>query len=151
MVYGFLDRLMTPGVQAAQTKMGVADQWRGFRGERAFDRFTQDEAAFIAARDSFYLASVSQSGWPYVQHRGGPPGFLKVLDERVFGFADFRGNRQYITLGNIEQDDRVCLFLMDYPNRARLKILAHMRTTDDPELVGAFQMTGYKGYASARL
>jgi predicted pyridoxine 5'-phosphate oxidase superfamily flavin-nucleotide-binding protein len=104
--------------------------------------------AFIAARDSFYMATVSENGWPYIQHRGGPPGFLKVLDEKTLGFADFRGNRQYISLGNIAADDRVSLILVDYPNRARLKILAHMAARDlaaDPDLAARLTLPGYKG------
>lgn len=78
----------------------------------------------IATRDSFYLATVSQSGWPYIQHRGGPPGFLHLLDDTTTAMADFGGNRQYITTGNLRGSDRACLFLMDYPRRARLKIYA---------------------------
>ena len=126
MTYGFLDIASTPSVRAAQEANGSRELWQRFDGDRASDRFTENEIAFIEARDSFYLASVSESGWPYVQHRGGPTGFLKVFDETTLGFADFRGNRQYISLGNISADDRVALILMDYPNRARLKILAHM-------------------------
>jgi predicted pyridoxine 5'-phosphate oxidase superfamily flavin-nucleotide-binding protein len=126
MTYGFLDIASTPSVRAAQEANGSRELWQRFDDDRASDRFTENEIAFIEARDSFYLASVSESGWPYVQHRGGPTGFLKVLDETTLGFADFRGNRQYISLGNISADDRVALLLMDYPNRARLKILAHM-------------------------
>ena len=130
MTYGFLDIASIPSVRAAQEANGSRDLWQRFDGDRASDRFTENEIAFIEARDSFYLASVSESGWPYVQHRGGPTGFLKVLDETTFGFADFRGNRQYISLGNISADDRVALLLMDYPNRARLKILAHMEVRE---------------------
>jgi len=144
MPYGFLDRLTTPGVEAAQTRMGVRQMWAEFDGDRAFDRFTEQEAAFIASRDSVYMASISQSGWPYVQHRGGPPGFLKVIDERTLGFADFAGNRQYITLGNVMQDGRVALILMDYPRKARLKILARLLTTDDPEIIEALVVPGYR-------
>lgn len=88
------------------------------------------EAAFIAARDSFYMASVGETGWPYVQHRGGPVGFMRVLDEKTLGFADFRGNRQYISLGNLSVDDRVSLFFMDYPNRTRLKMLGRVSVVD---------------------
>ncbi|WP_340644843.1 pyridoxamine 5'-phosphate oxidase family protein, partial [Phenylobacterium sp.] len=98
MAYDYLDRLATPSVQAAQTANGARKIWERFEGERVSDRFTENEAAFIGERDSFYLASVSESGWPYVQHRGGPPGFLRVLDETTLGFADYRGNRQYISL-----------------------------------------------------
>lgn len=84
------------------------------------------EQAFIAARDSFYMASVSETGWPYVQHRGGPAGFLHVLDPKLLGFADLRGNKQYISLGNLEHDARVALFLMDYAHQTRLKILGRV-------------------------
>jgi predicted pyridoxine 5'-phosphate oxidase superfamily flavin-nucleotide-binding protein len=147
MAYSFLDTLATEGVRAAQAANGAAEYWERFAGQREFVRFTEAEAAFIAARDSFYLATLSQSGWPYVQHRGGPPGFLKVLDETTLGFADFRGNRQYITLGNLSGDDRASLFLMDYPHRARLKILAHAEVRDlaaDPELAARLALPGYK-------
>jgi hypothetical protein len=85
------------------------------------------EAEFIAARDSFYMATVTPDGWPYVQHRGGPAGFLRVVDERTLAFADYAGNKQYISAGNLAANDRVALFLMDYPNRTRLKIIGHAR------------------------
>lgn len=126
MAYGFLDIAVTPSVLAAQAEMGADGIWADFKGAREFDRFTDSERAFIAERDSFYMASVSETGWPYVQHRGGPRGFLKVLDEKTLAFADYRGNKQYISTGNLAADDRVCLFLMDYPRRARLKIYAHV-------------------------
>src|SRR6202034_2906133 len=148
MPYGFLDIASTPGVRAAQEANGSGEYWANFHGDRAFDRFTPAEAAFIAERDSFYMATVSESGWPYVQHRGGPPGFLKILDETTLGFADFRGNRQYISLGNAAADDRVALILMDYTNRARLKILAHMEARDlgaEPELAARLALPGYNG------
>ena len=147
MAYGFLDAFATPELRAAQAANGVGETWARFAGDRAFDRFTENEAAFIAARDSFYLASTSSNGWPYVQHRGGPPGFLKVLDETTLAFADFRGNRQYITLGNTLADDRVSLILVDYPHQARLKILAHMQArdlADDPALAERLALPGYK-------
>jgi predicted pyridoxine 5'-phosphate oxidase superfamily flavin-nucleotide-binding protein len=84
------------------------------------------EQTFLQLRDSFYMASVSETGWPYVQHRGGPPGFVKVLGPSLIGFADLRGNKQYISLGNLEHDSRVALFFMDYPNQTRLKILGRV-------------------------
>lgn len=96
------------------------------------------EAEFIAARDSVYLGSISESGWPYIQHRGGPKGFLRVVNETTLAFADYKGNRQLVTTGNLSVNDRVSLFLMDYRNRARLKILGHARVEDaraHPELV----------------
>jgi predicted pyridoxine 5'-phosphate oxidase superfamily flavin-nucleotide-binding protein len=128
MPYGFLDIAMTPSVRAAQAQMGADQMWDRFSGHREFDRFTANEMAFIAERDSFYMASVSETGWPYVQHRGGPPGFLKMVDDRTLAFADYRGNRQYISTGNVAANDRVSLILMDYPRRARLKIYAHVET-----------------------
>jgi predicted pyridoxine 5'-phosphate oxidase superfamily flavin-nucleotide-binding protein len=147
MPYKFLDITATRSVRAAQAANGSRDMWEHFKGHRTFDRFTDNEAAFIAERDSFYVATVSESGWPYVQHRGGPPGFLKVLDEKTLGFADFRGNLQYISLGNVTADDRVALILVDYPNRARLKILAHMEVRDltaEPDLAARLALPGYK-------
>jgi predicted pyridoxine 5'-phosphate oxidase superfamily flavin-nucleotide-binding protein len=147
MSYGFLDIAATPSVEAAQAANGSRAAWAKFHGDRAFDRFTDDERAFIAARDSFYMATVSETGWPYVQHRGGPVGFLKVLDDRTLGFADFRGNRQYISLGNAAANDRVALILMDYPHRARLKIYAHVEPRDlaaDPDLAARLVPTGYR-------
>jgi predicted pyridoxine 5'-phosphate oxidase superfamily flavin-nucleotide-binding protein len=137
MTYDFLDIAATPSVRAAQEANGSGEFWVEFKGARKSDRFTEAEAAFIAERDSFYMATVSESGWPYVQHRGGPPGFIRVLDDRTLGVADFRGNRQYISLGNLASDDRAALILMDYPNRRRLKIYAHVEAKDlaaDPEL-----------------
>ena len=92
MAYGFLDIASTPGVRAAQEANGSGEYWANFYGDRAFDRFTSAEAAFIAERDSFYMATVSESGWPYVQHRGGPPGFIRILDEKTLAIPDFRGN-----------------------------------------------------------
>lgn len=120
----FLEILETPGVRAAQESAYGRVRSRPQPAGRPLTGLTADEAAFIAARDSFYLASISESGWPYVQHRGGPPGFLRVLDDRHLAFADRGGNRQLLTTGNIAHDDRVCLFLMDYAARERLKILA---------------------------
>jgi predicted pyridoxine 5'-phosphate oxidase superfamily flavin-nucleotide-binding protein len=147
MSYGFLDIAMTPSVKAVQTQMGADRVWADFKGERAFNRLTEDEAGFIADRDSFYMATVSETGWPYVQHRGGARGFLKVVDEQTLAFADFRGNRQYISTGNLAADDRACLFLMDYPRRARLKIYAHVDTLgldEDPALTTLVTPTDYK-------
>jgi predicted pyridoxine 5'-phosphate oxidase superfamily flavin-nucleotide-binding protein len=102
------------------------------------DPLSQAEAEFIADRDSFYLGSISESGWPYIQHRGGPQGFLRVINETTLAFADYKGNRQLITTGNVLVNDRVALFLMDYKNRERLKILGNARVEDaraHPELV----------------
>ena len=147
MSYGFLDITATPSVRAVQAAMGSDHVWRDFKGDRQFNRFTADEAAFIARRDSFYMATVSETGWPYVQHRGGPPGFLKVVDHKTLAFADYRGNRQYISVGNLGADDRAALILMDYAHRTRLKILAHVEVVPlgaDPNLAALVSVPGYK-------
>jgi predicted pyridoxine 5'-phosphate oxidase superfamily flavin-nucleotide-binding protein len=123
--YSFLDLATSPSVRSAQAEMGVGHLWTPGQVDRQMEAFTEDEETFIAERDSFYMASVSETGWPYVQYRGGPPGFLKVIDATTLAFADFRGNRQYISVGNLDANDRVALILVDYPRRARLKILAH--------------------------
>jgi predicted pyridoxine 5'-phosphate oxidase superfamily flavin-nucleotide-binding protein len=148
MAYRFLDIASTAGVKAAQAANGSGEFWTEFKGNRAFDHITEAEAQFIATRDSFYMATVSETGWPYVQHRGGPPGFLRVLNDKTLAFADFRGNRQYISLGNAAGNDRVALILMDYPNRRRLKIYARIEAKDlsaDPRLAEKLTMPGYKG------
>jgi uncharacterized protein len=135
--YGKL--LFTPEVQLHQTVMGSRSAYA--RGEEEApdspDGLGEREAMFIATRDSFYLASIGANGWPYIQHRGGAVGFVKILNDKLIGFADYRGNRQYISLGNIATDNRVSLFFMDYPRRARLKMLGRMRAIDlknDPAL-----------------
>lgn len=111
------------------------------------DAITSKEAEFIAARDSFYVASVTSKGWPYVQHRGGPAGFLRVLPGNRLGFADYRGNRQHVSTANLIDEPRVSLFLMDYPNRRRLKILGLARIVtaeEDPALLASLMPDGYK-------
>ena len=132
----YLDLTFTESVRRAQTQYyGRAGHIAG-APER--DPLGQAEAEFIAVRDSFYLGSISESGWPYIQHRGGPQGFLRVINETTLAFADYKGNRQLLTTGNISVNDRVALFLMDYKNRERLKILGHARIEDahaHPELV----------------
>lgn len=147
MPYDFLDIASTPGVRAAQEANGVGEYWANFKGDRPSDRFTQAEAAFIAARDSLYMATVSESGWPYVQHRGGPTGFIRMLDDRTLAIPDFRGNRQYISAGNLAGNGRAALILMDYPNRRRLKIYARIEARDlaaDPRLAAELALPGYR-------
>ena len=132
----FMQLMLTPAVQRAQDKYFGKHQVVDDAPDA--DPLTENEAEFIAARDSFYLASVSETGWPYVQHRGGPVGFVKVLGPSLVGFADFRGNRQLLSTGNLAASDRVALFMMDYPNRTRLKLLGHARVLeagDHPDLV----------------
>jgi predicted pyridoxine 5'-phosphate oxidase superfamily flavin-nucleotide-binding protein len=147
MAYGFLDIALTPSVKSVQAQMDADRIWSEFKGHRAFDRFTDNVAGYIAERDSFYFATVSETGWPYVQHRGGPPGFLKVLDERTLAFADYRGNRQYISTGNVSADSRACLLLMDYTQRARLKIYVRvdvLALDTDPDLTQQVSVPSYK-------
>jgi len=147
MPYGFLDIATTESVRAVQAEMGADGIWRAFKGPRQFDRFTPAEIGFIAERDNFFMATASETGWPYVQHRGGPPGFLKVLDETTLAFADYRGNRQYISVGNLKADDRAALILMDYAGRARLKIYAHVEAVPldtDPALAERVLDTDYR-------
>jgi hypothetical protein len=142
-----LDGLKTPSIVETRRANGGDAIWSDFSGDRDFERFTDAERQFIASRDSFYMATVAKNGWPYVQHRGGPPGFLHVLDDRTLGFADFRGNRQYISVGNLSADDRAALILADYPNRQRLKILGHVELKDlkgDGELSGKLALPGYR-------
>ncbi len=147
MLNDFLAIATTPSVLAAQHANGSAGLYDKAGGHRPLDRFGPTEAEFIAARDSFYMASVSETGWPYIQHRGGPAGFLKLLDERTLGFADFRGNRQYITLGNAAADDRVALIMVDYARRRRLKLYARIEVrdlADDPDLAARLALPGYR-------
>jgi len=116
----------TPLVKKQQTAHGSRSQYQRVEQMGFVDEaLTAAERDFIHSRDSFYMATVSETGWPYIQHRGGELGFLHVLDDRTIAFADYRGNKQYISVGNIEHDDRVALFLMDYPTRSRLKVLGH--------------------------
>jgi uncharacterized protein len=147
MGYGFLETLKTPSIEEARRANGGDAVWTGFVGDRDFDRFTDAERQFIGERDSFYMATVAENGWPYIQHRGGPVGFLRVLDDCTLGFADFRGNRQYISLGNLSVDNRAALFVVDYPNRARLKILGRIEVKDlkgNPDLAQKLATPGYK-------
>jgi uncharacterized protein len=145
----FRSLLFTPNVKAIQTKQGSRAAYA--RGEHEGDTTNPDplgeeEAAFLAERDSFYMASIGESGWPYVQHRGGPKGFVRVLDPNTIGFADFRGNRQYISLGNLSHDDRAALIFVDYPAKSRLKLLGHVRminAADDGVLLQRLAVPGY--------
>ncbi len=128
MAHHFGDLVFTPLVKELQERYGSRRQYaRMATGSPAADRLGPDESQFIAERDSFYMATIGASGWPYVQHRGGPKGFLRVIDDRTIAFADFRGNRQYVSTGNVATDDRVALILVDYAARARLKLLARAK------------------------
>ncbi|MDP1768840.1 MAG: pyridoxamine 5'-phosphate oxidase family protein [Nitrospirota bacterium] len=132
----YLDLMFTDAVRRAQAQ--YYGQVSKIAGAPDRDPLGQAEAEFIAARDSFYMGSISESGWPYVQHRGGPAGFLRLFNETTLVFADYKGNRQLLSTGNLSVNDRVALFLMDYKNRERLKILGHARVEDalaHPELI----------------
>ena len=128
MAHKFADIMFTDGVKAAQQQLGSRARMASFADQAGpNDVLTDAEAQFIEQRDSFYLATVNEDGWPYVQHRGGPAGFLKVLSSNRIAYADFRGNMQLVSVGNVSGNDRVSLILMDYPNRQRLKIWAEAR------------------------
>lgn len=124
----FAELAFTPAVKAQQQLHGSRHLYeRVEQSSDLGDRLGPDEQVFVESRDGFYLASTTESGWPYIQFRGGPKGFMRVLDERALGFADLRGNKQYISVGNLKNNDRVALFLMDYPSQSRLKILGHAK------------------------
>lgn len=145
MTHRFAQIAFTDAVRGEQERQGSADAYaRMLEGPRESDRLSDREAAFIAARDSFYMATVSETGWPYMQHRGGPLGFVATLDSRTIAFADFRGNRQYVTVGNVTGEDRVSLFFMDYPNRARLKLFGRARVTEEPDVLARVATPAYK-------
>jgi predicted pyridoxine 5'-phosphate oxidase superfamily flavin-nucleotide-binding protein len=147
MPYPYADILFTDNVKLAQAENGARDfAEKMAQNDRDF-KLGPDEAAFLQAQDHFFLATTSESGWPYVQHRGGPPGFIQILDETHFAFPDFRGNRQYISLGNLKGDDRAAFFFIDYPNKARLKALGRMsvRTKEEePAIIDRFAALNYK-------
>ena len=136
MAHKFMQLVLTPAVQRAQDK--YFGKHRVVENTSETDALTPGEADFIASRDSFYMATVSETGWPYVQHRGGPAGFVKVLGPNLIAFPDFKGNHQLVSTGNLDATNRVALFMMDYPHRTRLKLLGHARVLDareHPELV----------------
>lgn len=130
----FAELAFTPLVKEQQQQHGSRHLYeRVEQSQNIGDRLGPDEQAFIRERDGFYMASVSETGWPYIQYRGGKKGFLRVMDERTIGFADLRGNTQYISVGNLQHDDRVALFFMDYPSQSRLKILGRARIHEGDE------------------
>lgn len=144
----FSDITFTPSVKATQEQYGTREGNRNFElADDPRNELTETEIQFIQARDSFYQATVAENGWPYVQHRGGPIGFLKVLDARTIGFADFRGNRQYLSVGNINADERISMILMDYPRRRRLKLWGRARIVHEsaqPEIIAALEDPAYR-------
>jgi predicted pyridoxine 5'-phosphate oxidase superfamily flavin-nucleotide-binding protein len=135
------DVAFTPAVKALQERHGSREAYaaRDFR-----DRIAPDIARFIAERDSFYLATANAEGQPYIQHRGGPKGFLRVLDDRTLAFADYTGNRQYITSGNLAGNDRAYIFLMDYATQSRVKIWGRARIVEDPDFIAMLMPENYR-------
>lgn len=149
MSHRFAEIMFTDGVKAAQAAYGSRQRMERFADMAGpNDELSENEAEFIGQRDSFYMASVNEDGWPYVQHRGGPPGFLRVLGPRQLAYADFRGNMQLVSVGNTGSNDRVSLILVDYPNRRRLKILGHMRVENAADVPArdreAVDLDGYR-------
>ncbi|MBY8825293.1 pyridoxamine 5'-phosphate oxidase family protein [Sphingomonas colocasiae] len=144
MAQTYLHTMFGDGARALQQAAGSrASYARMEAGAGEMDILSDRELDFIAARDSFYMASVSEDGWPYVQHRGGPAGFLRHIAGNRIGFADYRGNRQYLSAANLAADDRVSLFLMDYPNRRRLKLIGHAHGSADPADIAALMAPDY--------
>jgi len=140
------DIAFSPAVKAQQERLGSRSIYaRPHTGAGWDQEFTEHREAFIRERDSVYIATASGDGRPYIQHRGGPKGFLKILDEKTLAFAEYAGNRQYISMGNLTENDRCCLFLMDYPNRGRLKIWGRAKFVEgDAELEAKVVDPGYK-------
>lgn len=149
MAQNYVHTLFTDAARAMQEADGSRPSYARMEegADGTPDAITEKEAEFIAARDSFYIASITDKGWPYVQHRGGPAGFLRVLPGNRLGFADYRGNRQHVSTTNLITEPRVSLFLMDYPNRRRLKLLGMARIVtaeEDAALVASLMPDGYK-------
>jgi len=137
----------TAAIKKLQERFGSRASYARLEKESYVDGLTDNEIAFIGQRDSFYMATIGENGYPYIQHRGGPKGFVKVLDKNRIGFIDFRGNMQYISVGNIGTHNKVSLIMVDYPARARLKILATatiIEIKDDPALYEQLDLPGYK-------
>ena len=149
MAKNFAEIAFTTSVKAQQEQCGSRQQYARMDRLARGTTLSLAETEFIAARDSFYLATVGETGYPYVQFRGGPPGFLRVLGAQTLGYADLRGNRQYITVGNLQQNERSALILMDYANRVRLKIYARIEVIDAkdrPDLMEKLLVPGYNAH-----
>ncbi|GLI95316.1 pyridoxamine 5'-phosphate oxidase family protein [Methylocystis echinoides] len=148
MSHRYAEIAFTPTVKKAQEESGSRGAYARMESgaETRNHRLGAVEAQFIAARNSFYMATVGETGWPYIQHRGGPTGIVRVLDDATIGFADFRGNRQYISVGNMMTDDRVSLFFMDYPNKTRLKLFGRAKivSADDEVTLSQLEIPDYR-------
>lgn len=146
MAKNFAEIAFTENVKEQQTKYGSRRSYAKMEAQERGNKISENEAEFIAERDGFYLATVGESGFPYVQFRGGPKGFLKVLDAKTLAYADFRGNLQYVSVGNLTRNDKAALILMDYARRQRLKIYARIEIVeakDNPALIAQLQDTSY--------
>jgi predicted pyridoxine 5'-phosphate oxidase superfamily flavin-nucleotide-binding protein len=140
------DIAFTPTVKAIQQRLGSRQTYERMKQGRGWQKHVSPELAeFIAERDTFFLGTTSADGQPYIQHRGGPPGFLKVIDEETLAFADFRGNRQYLTMGNLEDNEKAFIFLIDFVNRRRIKIWGRASVVEDqPELLESLSDPDYQ-------
>jgi uncharacterized protein len=146
----YLEIATGDAVKALQERWGSRSAYSRLEsGPLTNNQLGPEEIAFIEAQDSFFLASLNDTGWPYIQHRGGPPGFLKVLENNQVGFPDFKGNRQYLSFGNILKNPRVALFLIDYPARARLKIFGHAKPVEGESLPDPLRKIENESGASA--
>ncbi len=150
MAHKYTEIMFTDTVKSIQSDLGSRKKYTQMEeGVTDYNNLIgPNEAAFISARDSLYMATVSETGWPYVQHRGGPLGFVKILDEKTLAMPDLRGNRQYVSVGNLTKDNRVSLFFMDYPNKTRLKLLGRVELVglDQSEIIEKLQMPDYRGH-----
>ena len=147
MARNFGEIAFTDAVKALQSQHGSRANYERMQRQTFHDGLTDSEIDFIESRDSFYMASIGESGFPYIQHRGGPRGFLKILDKHRIGFIDFVGNRQYVSVGNIATNNKVSLIMVDYPARARLKIYATaavVELKDDEDLLHQLDLKDYK-------
>jgi uncharacterized protein len=148
----FTEIAFTPEVKAAQTQYGTREIYEKFVQQGITeDLLTAQEIEFIQARDSLYLGTVGSNGYPYIQFRGGATGFLRIIDEKTLGFADFKGNLQYISVGNLLESDRVFLFLMDYAHRRRLKIWGRAKVIDDASLLSELAVSNYPAEIERRI
>ena len=147
MARNYASLAFTEPVKTLQERYGSRPTYARVEKQTFYDGLTEQEMEFIADRDSFYMATIGENGFPYIQHRGGPAGFLKVVDETTLGFVDFRGNKQYISVGNLQTHSQVSLFLMDYPHQTRLKIYAEaeiVELNDRPDLHRLLDPADYK-------
>jgi len=140
------DVAFTPAVKFIQEAKGSRKGYAKMEEKSGWETSATDQLIeFVGGQDSFYFGTASADGQPYIQHRGGPRGFLKILDEKTMAFADFQGNRQYITSGNLSENNKAYIFLMDYPNRRRVKVWGQARVSDDPDLIVRLSKADYRG------